>query len=83
MSTDVEGQLKLLYAAVMKNVLKECLSSLHVSESVTSELETRWIQRYESVSSNSLIIDDRTETQEPSAMDSPVGPVFFHCISHS
>lgn len=78
MSTGVEGQLKQFYAAVMKNVLKECLSpSLDLSESVTRELETRWMQRYESISHNALTIDDRLEVQEPNTTDNSVDPVLL------
>ena len=76
MSTGVEGQLRQFYAAVMKNVLKECLSpSLDVSESVTRELEVRCMQRYESISHNALTIDDRMEAQEPNTIDNSVDPV--------
>lgn len=79
MSVGVEGQLRQFYAAVMKNVLKECLSpNLDLSESVTRELETRWMQRYESISNNALIIDDRMEAQEPNTTDNSVGPVLIH-----
>ena len=79
MSVGIEGQLRQCYAAVMKNVLKKCLSpSLDLSESVTRELETRWMQRYESISNNALIIDDRMEAQEPNTTDNSVGPVLIH-----
>ncbi len=78
MSTGVEGQLRQFYTAVMKNVLKECLSpSLDLSESVTRELETRWMQRYESISHNALTMDDRLEVQEPNTMDNSVDPVLL------
>ena len=48
-----------------------------MSESVTRELETRWMQRYESISHNALIIDDRMEVQEPNTMDNSVDPVLL------
>lgn len=84
MSTDAEGQLKQFYAAVMKNILKECLSpSIDLTESLTSELETRWMQRYESISSTSLMIDGRTENRESNTIDNPVGFVLFHFIFHT
>ena len=84
MNVDSERQLRQVYAAVVKRVLKDCASEdVHLPESLIRELETRWIERYASKSNTRLNMEECDCVQEPSTQEVFTPPVSLHCTAHA
>lgn len=84
MNVDSERQLRQVYAAVVKRVLKDCASEdVHLPESLIRELETRWIERYASKSNTRLNMEECDCVQEPSTQEVFTPPVSLYCTAHA